>query len=624
MSEVQPPEPQQDEGDSKSANKSLKLKRKSRSMPFGGHVATSTRLEKRAILSLTKPSHTLALGSKEVRTENRSRLSYLLRRLVRQHSWTEASGVLSVLLKGTCKDKSMVNNRFKYSILMEVLEHVGDEHLTATKIRNIYDVWMRKVGSMKNRPVEERFVVHLEFILFCLTQGNVNDAHQAALSLMQEKEFSRDPVSNMVVGLVFRQLWYSTIPKEMLLTNSDQVYTPMQATEPCYYSEGHDIANTHEAGTAFQYNSDSSVMNNKILSHDSASSLYRDRSAKADSVQIETLPQNFPPRDFYANSAENTGDEAFVPDHSNQTQYNSIFSDLKRLDSLLLPIRWPQSLENPEDLIHLHTEILNDYYKDAVKYLQLALCSTPSVLVALLPLIQLLLVGGQVDEALNELDKLCRDSNATLPVQLRARLLEHFDRNNNVMLSACFEDVLKKDPTCRHSLEKLVIMHHNGDYCSESLLEMISTHLDATYADFNTWKELSSCFLKLSHYDEDQLSVCLNGDEGGVKHKYSATFNKIPKMFTEGKSGKSWRLRYRWWLTRHFSRGVLASEITAGDLQLLTYKAACASHIYGQQFDYVVEAYSRLEKENESELLSFLKLNIQRSMQLYTSFQLPL
>lgn len=93
---------------------------------------------------------------------------------------------------------------------------------------------------------------------------------------------------------------------------------------------------------------------------------------------------------------------------------------------------------------------------------------------------------------------------------------------------------------------------------------MIALHLDATYADYNTWREFALCFLKLSQYEEDRMSVCLNGNEKGHKDRYSVCFNKTPKMFIEGKSGESWRLRCRWWCTRHFSHNILASEIAAG------------------------------------------------------------
>lgn len=87
-------------------------------------------------------------------------------------------------------------------------------------------------------------------------------------------------------------------------------------------------------------------------------------------------------------------------------------------------------------------------------------------------------------------------------------------------------------------------------------------HLDATYADFSIWREFALCFLKLSQQEEDRMSVY--GNEEGHKQQDSVRFNKTPKIFTEGQSGKSWRLRRRWWLTRHFSHKILESEILAG------------------------------------------------------------
>lgn len=44
----------------------------------------------------------------------------------------------------------------------------------------------------------------------------------------------------------------------------------------------------------------------------------------------------------------------------------------------------------------------------------------------------------------------------------KTSLLEHFDGANNAKLSTSFEDILKKDPTCSHSLAKLISMHQNG------------------------------------------------------------------------------------------------------------------------------------------------------------------
>lgn len=93
---------------------------------------------------------------------------------------------------------------------------------------------------------------------------------------------------------------------------------------------------------------------------------------------------------------------------------------------------------------------------------------------------------------------------------------------------------------------------------------MIALHLDATAAEYSVWREFALCFLKFSEREEDRMSVCLDGKEGGPKKQYSVRFNNIPKIFTEGSAGRSWRLRSRWWLTRYFSHDMLASDIAAG------------------------------------------------------------
>ena len=48
------------------------------------------------------------------------------------------------------------------------------------------------------------------------------------ISLMQERGFDSEAVSNLVVGLTFLQLWYSSIPKEMQLGHLSKCATPMQ------------------------------------------------------------------------------------------------------------------------------------------------------------------------------------------------------------------------------------------------------------------------------------------------------------------------------------------------------------------------------------------------------------
>lgn len=109
-------------------------------------------------------------------------------------------------------------------------------------------------------------------------------------------------------------------------------------------------------------------------------------------------------------------------------------------------------------------------------------------------------------------------------------------------------------------------LHLAGDYSPESLLEMIALHLEATFANENIWKEFALCFLKLSRYEEDQLSVCLYGNGSERNQYFSLCYNRPPSILTDGKAGISWQFRCKWWLSRHFSNKVLTSDMATGKL----------------------------------------------------------
>ncbi|KAJ4981229.1 hypothetical protein NE237_032066 [Protea cynaroides] len=280
------------------------------------------------------------------------------------------------------------------------------------------------------------------------------------------------------------------------------------------------------------------------------------------------------------------------------------------LDTCLLPMRMPRSHENLEELMHVHRQLLNDHYASAVKHLRVALYSTPLELAALLPLIQ----------------KLCHNTNMTLPLRLRASITECFNCRHYDVLSTCYTDILKKDLTSSHSLRKLlpcITMILVGEYNLEPLVEMIALHLDATFATCDIWGELASCFLKLSQLEEDQMSVCGTENEcGGGKPQFSVRFNVIPKSFIEGNLQMSWKLRCRWWSRLHFSKNIYDSDMQAGKFQLLTCKAACASHLYGPEFEYVKSVCNCLDKEDNKETMLFLQKHMNNSIKLLENLNL--
>lgn len=115
-----------------------------------------------------------------------------------------------------------------------------------------------------------------------------------------------------------------------------------------------------------------------------------------------------------------------------------------------------------------------------------------------------------------------------------------------------------------------------GDYGAEKLLEMIALHLDATYAENNTWKEFASCFLKLSQCEEDRMSICVDGNNGELLRGTSHHINRNPVIHAHSVLGKEWRFRCRWWLSRHFSQNMLVSEIAAGTFSHVLSYSICA------------------------------------------------
>ncbi|XP_028803130.1 uncharacterized protein LOC114758266 [Neltuma alba] len=488
---------------------------------------------KRIILPLKKPSYVQRLRPNTLRSRHVGILRKLLHKLVNQQNWVEASGVLSVYLRATNKDASPFENQFKYSVLLRLLKHVENGNIKPRRIKHIYDIWMKRNGKMKHKPTENKYAVYVDYMLFFMMQGNIQDAYEAVMWIRQENGPGGDHIANMVMGLIYYELWYSCIPKEFQWRNSDQFDCPGTS-----YTKGDKFSSQHD----------------RLGWHKTSETSNSCKDKKIDADHQRKIPQsNFQPQGFYSDSEEFSEDMDVDSRFYARDAYS--LHSLEGLDSWLLPLHLPDC-NSVENFTLMHGKLLNENYRNAVRYLQIALDSTPSASASLLPLIQLLLIGGRVDEALKIIEKQCCASLSALPFRLKAILLEQFNSNDPLLLVSCFEDILEKDPTCSETLEKLVKMHDDGHYSVESLVEIIASHLDAANVEhYDTWRLFASCFLRLS--DNKQ-----------------------------------------------------------GDLQLLAYKAACASHMYGKEFHYVVGAYSHLEK-NDQDLLRILKHHRRNSYRLY-------
>lgn len=589
---------------------------------ISSHPLRGRRSCKRVPMLLTIPSYTLKVGSMNVCRENRMRLRYLLRKLVVQRNWVDATGVLSTLLKGTCREKSPQSNRMKYWVAMELLQHMEcDPDLYSSRIEHLYNTWKEKIKSTKKSPLKDRSVL-LEYILSCLARNNSDFARVNLHSLQQEYESARDQKSNLVMGLTNYELWYSELPKEMRLGNFEESCMHIES-DTCNNTSSketdnlkeEDAASIYETYSNLHYHSETSVVNDK----ETYANANRRLSGEVSGVK-KTENKKFQTQDFYMKSVETSEETDGSFQHAYDQYHCSSAYNVHSLQSLL-PVRVPSS-DNLMDILSSRRQFFGDHYKEALKYLKLAFQSLPPISeAALLPLIQLLLLGGHGKEALDILEQSCNESSSVLFFRLKARLRDCFDTNNYDELSVCFENVMKKDPTCRHSLARLLDLHLKGEYAPERLVEMIALHLEATYGDHTSWKEFALCLLKLSQCEEDRMSMCVDVEQIERENLHTVRFCRTPASFVEGMSGKTWKFRCKWWLNRHFSKHILASELAEGDLQLISYKAACASHLYGRDMVYVARVHAYLnEHDHDRTLLSFLYTHMQKSVGFFSNF----
>ncbi|KAK9688832.1 hypothetical protein RND81_09G014200 [Saponaria officinalis] len=464
----------------------------------------------------------------------------------------------------------------------------------------------------------------LDHILSSFARNEHSIAHDALKSLKQTSDYGRDPMSYLVIGLASYEVWYSGLVEEMRQRNLEESCVPMLSETEGNSSfgllddmRGEDADSINETCSGVHYSEASVVDDNGPRTdlnqnHPKASDLnqFPDRKASRN-VNLKVDPhQQFQTQDFSGNTVDTLDEDDDIMENHNEQIYCSSAFNVHGLQSLL-PFRVPL----PENLVHYSSS--KDYYSDAVKFLKLALQSPPPISeAALLPLVQLLVLGDDINEAFLVLQQFSNESNSVLPYRLMSRLQECVEAQDFDKLSSCFEDVLKKDPTCRRSLTRLVGLHKRGDYAPDRLVEMISLHLEATYGDLMIWREFANCLLKISICD--RVSVCMNGEQVEDDRKRTKLSSKKPDVFVEGLSGKSWKLRCKWWLNRHFSKHVLTSEIEKGEWELMAYKAACASHIYGNDFDYVVKVHAAVKKYDDA-FLSFLRTHMRDSLGFFSN-----
>ncbi|CAN6198145.1 unnamed protein product [Urochloa humidicola] len=545
---------------------------------------------------------------------NRRRLGRILHKLAGAHRWREAAGVVSVQFCGTERPDSFKETRSLFVVAMEIHKQLaedsgvqqGSRRTYHLRTKKLFDVWLRKLTWLPSCP--KKHLVILELALFYLSQGNIDNAYNTTRMLIAKDRLQTEPILNLIHGLISFDKWYSGLPKDMQIEEFD-VYS--EACTISLKSEG--------GGTSLVDDSD-----DNSIDDDTSLSAYSSES----SINNEDIDRKMNKKPFLVHpKEENDPHGAEVNEDFRSIFLNTSDGPTCGLEKSLLPLQ----LKTPTgasidcfDTYWKYKSTPNASYEDAEKCLRLALHSNPPVMAALLPLIQILLLGDKLKDAIDELESTCLTSTTALPFRLRGRLLEeYFDQNQVSTISSCYEEALRRDPTCSYSMERLIKLHRKGYYNTIQLLEAIALHLDSVInGKPYIWEELVLCFLRLfsdKTADYEDYISCTNaqGDEA------LEGFSKLSSFFFERFTRESWKARCRWWMHRHFSQNACASEILTGDCKLLAAKAASGAHLFGPEFPYVKAVGSYIAKQEALDELSLLVRNKQNSVRLLQTLEKP-
>ncbi|CAL5043538.1 unnamed protein product [Urochloa decumbens] len=542
---------------------------------------------------------------------NRRRLGRILHELAGAHRWREAAGVVSTQLCGTRRPGSFKETRSLFVAAMEIHKQLaedsgvqqGSRRPYYLRTKKLFDVWLRKLIWFPSCP--KKHLVILELALFYLSQGNIDNAYNTTRMLIAKDRLQTEPIINLIHGLISFDKWYSGLPKDMQIEEFD-VYN--EACTISMKSEGGETSlvddsddNSIDEDTSLSaYSSESSINNEDI-----------DRKMNKKPVLVHPKEENDPL-------------EAEVNEDFRSIFLNTSDGLTCGLEKSLLPLQLKTLTGASNDCFDTYWKYKstpNSSYEDAKECLRLALHSNPPVMAALLPLIQILLLGDKLKDALDELERTCLSSTTALPFRLRARLLEeYFDQNQVSTISSCYEEALRRDPTCSYSMERLIKLHRKGYYNTIQLLEAIALHLDSVNGKPYIWEELVLCFLRLfsdKTADYEDCISCTNaqGDEA------LEAISKLSSFFFERFTRESWKARCRWWMHHHFSQNAYASETLTGDCKLLAVKAACAAHLFGPEFPYVKAAGSYIAKQEALDEVSLLVRNKQNSIRLLQTLE---
>lgn len=285
------------------------------------------------------------------------------------------------------------------------------------------------------------------------------------------------------------------------------------------------------------------------------------------------------------------------------------------LDERLFPFALPCQYVGKSYSILMGTATLKNSYSTAVKHLRDTLSLDRHSTCAFLPLVQLMLAGADVEGAYAEIEKCCQKFSDSDTFRIKCMFLESLSPKNNDMLINAYEEVLEKDPSSVHPLERLIDMHKSGEYRTEALFQRLGLHLDACQGSILIWRKLAVCFQRLKEAESELAKTIVEINKDPAVQDASEVDFLQQESFQE-----TWKLRKRWWLVKHFRIECIEEELNAKGIQWLVFKAASAAHIYGSCVQYVLEAEKHLQMLGNYSLMEKLQRHKGNSFDLLAHF----
>ncbi|KAJ7528721.1 hypothetical protein O6H91_15G016000 [Diphasiastrum complanatum] len=449
---------------------------------------------------------------------HKAKLRRLLSSFVLEHKWSEAAGVLSVLLPTISDKDNLQANRTKFYFwsAMEVWRQLETPSENMLRIRRLFNLLQSK-SHKRRRFKRSRGEAEIELALYLMNQGDLDGAYNVSRPVVDVPPFRDDPATQLCHGLILHKLWYKKVIEDIKMEDLDnhdaaqnKIGVLLEGTDETMQGNVDDWASNEKYHISKWglFSDSSSIPSNEFSNQTTIFSTggEEDRRPKKEIIEWP----RFSPKDSYDDKdvVIEVGNKEFLE--------RAIILSSPGLSELLFPVHLSSKHNNLPYIVPMKKLAVQDIHNRAVKHLQIALAGARDAPLALLPLVQLLLAIGDIEGAYLEIEECCKASNAILPFSIKALLLESLAQKDTRKLSHCYKEIIRRNPSSEEAIQPVLNLHAAGD-----------------------------------------------------KHR-------------------------------------------------ITYKAACATHLYGPESSYVTAAYSFLKKKRADDLLALLQLHLQQPLLLCT------